>query len=225
MLNHVNVTDDLSATFPSPAVFSISELPVTTGTLTANPAYNGSTDINLLNSASSILDTGHMGTITFMVNVKINSPSPVTFYNSATGFGRSAVTDILVTDISNAGELPDVNHDGNGNCPEENTATSFELSPMSLFIPAAFSPNSDGLNDLFVIPGIGNYPDCELTVYNRWGNRVYYMKGYDNSWDATPEDNSLLAGRQKVPAGTYYYILEMHHDDMPDRYGFVVIKY
>jgi gliding motility-associated-like protein len=199
--------------------------PVTTGTLTANPAFNGTSNINLLTSTSSILDTGQIGTITFIVNVKINGPDAVTYYNLATGYGRGAVTDSLVSDISNAGDIVDPNHDGSGNEPGENVPTPINLEPVGIVVPDGFSPNGDGINDVFVIPGIEDYPDCELTVYNRWGNKIYYMKGYDNSWDGTPNDNSLLVGKQKAPSGTYYYVLKLNSKSLPDLYGFVVIKY
>jgi gliding motility-associated-like protein len=63
-----------------------------------------------------------------------------------------------------------------------------------------FSPNDDDKNDTFVITGLGNYPDNELIIYNRWGNQVYRKKNYDNTWDGRWEGKEL-------PDGTYFYVL------------------
>ncbi len=67
--------------------------------------------------------------------------------------------------------------------------------------PNAFSPNGDGVNDLWVIPGLELYPKAALTVFNRAGMVVYQSKPYSSSWDGTFKGSPL-------PVGTYYYIIE-----------------
>lgn len=64
-----------------------------------------------------------------------------------------------------------------------------------------FSPNNDGINDFFIIQGIEGYPNNVLLVFNRWGNRVYYKEGYDNTFDGTWENTRL-------PDGTYFYVFD-----------------
>lgn len=64
-----------------------------------------------------------------------------------------------------------------------------------------FSPNDDGVNDRFTIDGIAQYPNNELIVLNRWGIKVYQMRGYKNAWDGT-------WNRKRLPDGTYFYILK-----------------
>jgi len=71
------------------------------------------------------------------------------------------------------------------------------LSKVTM-IPNLISPNGDGKNDYFVIQGIEGYVERELTIFDRWGTKVYYSKSYDNSWDA--------AG---LADGTFYYILKL----------------
>ncbi|MFZ4543049.1 MAG: gliding motility-associated C-terminal domain-containing protein [Saprospiraceae bacterium] len=66
----------------------------------------------------------------------------------------------------------------------------------------AFSPNGDGINDVFNITGLDNFTENEVVVYNRWGNQVFSKKNYDNSWDGTWEGNPL-------PDGTYYYVVSL----------------
>jgi gliding motility-associated-like protein len=69
-------------------------------------------------------------------------------------------------------------------------------------VPNAFTPNSDGVNDLWEIPGLILYPNCVVSVYNRYGTRVYYSTGYAKPWNGTYKNHSL-------PTGTYYYIIDL----------------
>lgn len=74
-------------------------------------------------------------------------------------------------------------------------------------VPDGFSPNGDGVNDYFVIPGIENFPGNELYVYNRWGSKVYSAKGYENSWDGKSNNNMAIG--EPLAAGTYFYVLTL----------------
>jgi gliding motility-associated-like protein len=62
----------------------------------------------------------------------------------------------------------------------------------------AFSPDGDNKNDTWIIHNIDLFPDNKLTIFNRWGDEVFSMKGYtnDKAWDG--------GGLQ---SGTYYYVL------------------
>ena len=67
-----------------------------------------------------------------------------------------------------------------------------------------FSPNGDGMNDLWEIDFIQAnlaYQDCEVSVFNRYGEEVFHSKGYLMPWDGK-YNNKLL------PIGTYYYIIK-----------------
>lgn len=69
----------------------------------------------------------------------------------------------------------------------------------------AFSPNDDGLNDLFIIPGIQRFADNHVYFFNRWGQLVWDKAGYDNVkvvWDG--KDNQGVA----LTSGTYYYVID-----------------
>ena len=82
------------------------------------------------------------------------------------------------------------------------TATvSVSIACDELIIYTGVSPNDDGVNDVFYIEGIENYPDNTVSVFNRWGNEVFYKESYKNDWKGTYENKAL-------PDGTYFYILE-----------------
>jgi len=57
---------------------------------------------------------------------------------------------------------------------------------LDLFVPSAFSPNFDGLNDRFRVKGptqgIENY---NFYVYNRWGQLIWHANNFNDSWDGT----------------------------------------
>jgi len=61
-----------------------------------------------------------------------------------------------------------------------------------------FSPNGDGINDLFVFRGLENYKKSQLYVYTRTGQVVYQSVDYSNNWDGTTIQ-STLASKQLVP--------------------------
>ena len=85
------------------------------------------------------------------------------------------------------------------------TATVFIwLECTDIVIFTAVSPNGDGINDIFFIANIEDYPNSVLNIYNRWGNLVYNTKGYKNDWEGT------FNNRKELPDGTYYYVLELN---------------
>lgn len=81
---------------------------------------------------------------------------------------------------------------------QANNTSTDRKSIAGIIIPNVFTPNGDGLNDTFEIPGLELYQANELTIVNRWGGTVYDKKGYTNDWSATG-----------LNEGTYFYLLKV----------------
>ncbi len=97
------------------------------------------------------------------------------------------------------------------------------LDPLELVIYDGFAPGRG--DDVWVIDGIRNpsYANNVVKIYNRWGNLVYEVTGYNNTDRAwTGEANVSTLGDSTVPDGTYFYVIDLG-DGTPPRTGYVVL--
>jgi gliding motility-associated-like protein len=91
-------------------------------------------------------------------------------------------------------------------------------------IPQLLTPNGDGHNDTWVIPGIEKYPNATVEVYNRWGNQVFKSAPYLNDW-AGISTGMLNVGKDTLPAGTYFYVIRLHPEDKKAMTGYIELQY
>ncbi len=127
--------------------------------------------------------------------------TPETFLdNSSTSRPVSSPTSTITYTVS--GE------DANG-CVSSADVTVSVLVDYNLVPVNLFTPNADGTNERFFIRNIDEYPDCKVSVFNRYGNLVFSAKPYNNDWTGTMNNSPL-------PEGTYYYIIDC--DGRPDRF-------
>lgn len=116
--------------------------------------------------------------------------------------------------------IPDSMDDDDDNDGISDGQDAFPKETTPLLVPAqAFTPNGDGNNDNWVIPGIDNYPNNTVKVFNRWGHEVYSASGYANDWGGIYRQNS-----EKLPAGSYMYVLDLGNGTAPLR-GWLFINY
>lgn len=69
-----------------------------------------------------------------------------------------------------------------------------------LYIPSAFTPDGDGINDTWRIPFLDPAYGATVTVFNRFGNKVYHSTGAIVSWDGVVNGNPQ-------PVGSYVYLV------------------
>jgi gliding motility-associated-like protein len=73
------------------------------------------------------------------------------------------------------------------------------LNPL-IIVPTAFTPNGDGINDLFRIERAENYTLISMQVFNRWGGVVFETSDAHSGWDGR-------YGNNPQPIGSYVYLL------------------
>ncbi len=114
-------------------------------------------------------------------------------------FGNGEITDY------SPGTTPEVIYDtpGNysvslhlvneGNCPDSAFVDLCILPPTELFVPDAFSPNGDLMNDVLYVRGKG-ITELELVIYNHWGEAVYESRDPEQGWDGTHRGEPAASG-------------------------------
>ncbi|WP_460961241.1 gliding motility-associated C-terminal domain-containing protein [Spirosoma litoris] len=129
----------------------------------------------------------------------VYSGNPIQYqWTSATFLDSAGKANPLVMDIQNDITYTiDVKNSTGCEAKDTIRITVYER----LFVPDAFSPNGDGLNDTWELFGIEAFPEAIVTIFNRWGEVIYSSgKGYTNPFDGTLNGTSL-------PTGVYAFTL------------------
>jgi len=173
-LTGVQVEDDLAAAFPAPVTFTIIGGVAVTGSLLANPAYDGTTDKALL-TVESTLAVGATHTITFALNLKTNGATGP-FYNTAVATGKGP-DGTETTDTSTVGSKPDPNDNGNPGEPGEEEPTPVHPQPFpsigiakSAGIPVRQADGSYRVAYTFVVRNYGNTLLANVQVTDQLSN-------------------------------------------------------
>jgi gliding motility-associated-like protein/uncharacterized repeat protein (TIGR01451 family) len=95
-----------------------------------------------------------------------------------------------------------------------NNEAEVTTDPLCLIVYNEFSPNDDGSNEYFIVDCIENYPNSKLHVYNRYGTLVYDRSHYLNDWNGIANVSGTINVNDKLPTGTYYYILDIGVDNI-----------
>ena len=91
----------------------------------------------------------------------------------------------------------------NGACTKVDSVNVFVGEVITIY--SGFSPNDDAINDKWVIKNSAQYPDMEVTIYDRSGQKVFQTTGYsteDKWWDGTRNGKQL-------PVSTYFYVIDL----------------
>ncbi len=163
-------------------------------------AVSGSININTIGTywVNVIDNNGCKGTDTIRVTRIVNGPngflgidtsictfrtiqlSTTNSFNSYYWSTGSVAPFILIT---TGGEYWLEVEDGNNCLGRDSIKVIQKECPGGVFIPTAFSPNNDGLNDKLIPHVYGSIQQFEFKVYNRWGELVFYTKNLGQGWD------------------------------------------
>lgn len=89
----------------------------------------------------------------------------------------------------------------NGCTGKDSIQVEVMTSPFDFFLPNAFTPNNDGLNDCFRVKYIPSVISFELNIYNRYAQLIFKTNDYHQCWDGRYHSINQ-------PSGSYLYILK-----------------
>lgn len=163
----------------------VSDTAVKTVVVNPFPVVNAGPDLVVLAGGQVTIAATATGSSNYQY-----SWSPATYLNSAT----------VLQPVSKP--LADISYTltvtGAGGCTKKDDVfVKLLLAPE---IPNVFSPNNDGVNDVWSIRYLNSYPGATVQVFDRYGKVVYNSVGYNTPWDGTFQGQAL-------PAGVYYYVI------------------
>lgn len=175
------------------------------------PVYVGQADSIEITLTALVYENGY----NVSANGKTDGEIEVTVLGGLSPYNyewSNGSTDSVITALG-IGSYTVIVTDANG-C--ENEKTQIITGPSVLQFPTVVTANGDGSNDLFVILGLEQYPINAIQIFNRWGNEVYQMDNYDNSWGGVNQENEAL------PEGYYFYVFTAEEIEAVN--GFIEIK-
>jgi len=153
----------------------------------------------------------------FLVN-----PSELSIYNPTANFINTsigAVNYIWDFDDGSGSNLQNPSHSFNkpgyydvhlfaineSGCVNDTTQRIYVEGDFGLYVPSAFTPSNDGLNEVFYVKGVGiDTKDFSLRIYSRWGDLVYYSTDINEGWDGTFQNKGSI-----MKSDIYVYKIEL----------------
>lgn len=152
--------------------------------------------------AGPVLDLGPDQDIAENGNIQLNKNGSVSSYT----YQWSPPTDLDNTLIASPTASPDKTTTYTLKVTDTNGCFAIDKITIGIMkgvhIPDAFSPNGDGVNDTWLIRGLEEFPQATVTVYNRWGEAIFYSDSakkaiFDGFYNEAP-----------LPAGGYAFLIQ-----------------
>ncbi|WP_422083981.1 gliding motility-associated C-terminal domain-containing protein [Ulvibacterium sp.] len=166
------------------------------------------------------LDDGYEGTTVIDLDVNDEIDDPFNDLPNTDGDDESDYRDTDDDGDALRTVEEDMNGDGNyANDDSDGDGTPDYLEPNreedAVEVFNVLTPNGDGVHDVLQISGLENFPNNTIRIYNRWGVQVYTTNGYNtqgNVFDGTSQGRVTVDADNKLPVGTYFYILDYEDD-------------
>ncbi len=167
-----------------------------------------SVTINILSAPVASFDTEIMagcdGAVVEFTNTSIDGISHQWIFGDGTTSDEDDPEHTFPYSENFIATLVVTNSDGCVDTAAFNGATLSFDDYFNIQIPNVFTPNNDGMNDIFTVEIAGKLYRCtNMRVYNRWGQLLFVSTGNNTKWDGY--SNVGVA----VPAGTYFYTIEV----------------
>ncbi len=184
-----------------------------TATVNANSTYtvtaslNGcvrTKSINITTKANPVINAGQDKTIVDGDIVTLDGSSSNTNIQSILWSPAATITSGATSYVATAKPSTTTTYTltikDNNNCTSTDN-TVITVIPYCIKIMNAFTPNSDGINDKWIVTSGGACTSqVSVNVYNRYGDQVYSNENYQNDWTGTYKGKTL-------PDATYYYVI------------------
>jgi len=128
--------------------------------------------------------------------------------------------------ISDAMEF-DSNGDGMGfdDCDGDGVPNFLDADVCDLEAATVLTPDNDGNNDYWVIPGVQQFPGTHVVIFSRLGLKVYENTDYQNNFDGRANTNTYLNNAEEIlPSGTYFYYVRMGGTSSQEFNGYLYIN-
>ena len=181
------------------------------------------TDLNASSSADTAVCPG--------MSLTLHGSGGVSYvWSGPLGFYSEDQNPLISNDMSfaHAGWYTLTIVDVNGCLGYDSTYVEVKNSSNCLEIPNLITPNHDYLNDDWVVNGLDQFIKAEVSIFNRWGNLIYYSSPYNNDWGGEVNRGANIDGKDgKVPSGTYFYIINLNDNELEQQIfkGYIEVEY
>lgn len=152
-----------------------------------------------------VLDAGNPLSVCPGFGINLNCTGANSFLWSPSSALDNPTLASPVASLSSTTLFTVVGTDATSGCSSIDTVTVFvvENGSCDIIVYNGFTPNGDNSNDFWYIDGISVDLKNQVSIFNRWGDKIWEAVGYDNTgtrWEGRS------AGK-KVPTGTYFYVI------------------
>ncbi len=190
-----------------------------TVTVTDNNGCSNSTSVNIQETPGPDADfSAHPNVLTIMegpVSFVDNSSGTIVNWQWNFGDGSSNGNGIEINhDYENIGTfLATLIVTDNNGCTDTTTDTIIVKDIFTVYIPNAFTPDDDGIDDYFFPQGVNWDPDhFEMYIFDRWGNLIYQTKTIGEKWNGSVNNNGT---QDDMLIGVYVYLIRIKELEGP----------
>lgn len=172
------------------------------------------TDANNCSATDQTIITVNSNPITEIIPSTLSGNPPLSIsFNNGSAINNNYTWNFGNGDTSSLFLPPNITYENTGTyivvltvsdpttgCLSSDQVTIEVIGELSIIIPTIFTPNGDGMNDVFNAV-IENSESYSMQIFNRWGSSIFETNSLEIGWDGKKNGN-------KVAEGTYYYIIK-----------------